>query len=268
MSIYTEQIDTLDIKIFDAIKSQTSEGDRLSLLAVQRATARIHAEFSYLEIGSYLGGSIQPYLLDDRCKKIYSIDPRPSQHSDDRSPEYVPYYEDNSSETMLDNLKGIGHGDIGKIECIDSDASEIDPTLIKNAPEIAFIDGEHTKAAVLSDFRFCEQVVSSSGTIVFHDFSIIYPSILDACKYLRKKSCKFIALKLENDIFAIFFDIERIRLDPYLLYFYRTNRHFVKMFQIKIQLKRILPNNAIHVLRAIRNLLAGKTAMAPKNRTM
>jgi hypothetical protein len=253
MSKQTDQIDALDISVFEAIPSQTSDGDRRSLLAIQRITARKHGEFNYLEIGSHLGGSIQSYLLDERCKRIYSIDPRPKQQPDDRSPGYVAYYQDNSSGRMLALLRSIGHGDIAKIECIELDASEIPANGIKDRPEIAFIDGEHTKAAVLSDFCFCEQIVSSAGTIAFHDFGIIYPAILDICRSLRKKHRPFVPLKLEGGVFAIFFDADKIHQDPYLALLYKRNRHFLSKFLMKTQLKRIIPKPALNGLRAIHN---------------
>jgi hypothetical protein len=87
-----QRIEELSVDLFDGIPSQTSLADRRSLLAVQRATARRHPEYAYLEIGSHLGGSIQPYLLDPRCSAISSIDPRPSEQPDDRSPGFVVRY--------------------------------------------------------------------------------------------------------------------------------------------------------------------------------
>jgi hypothetical protein len=143
---------------------------------------------------------------------------------------------------MLALLKGIDHGDISKIDCIDSDASKIDPIRIRDTPEILFIDGEHTKAAALSDFRFCEEVAATSGTIVFHDFSIIYPAIVDVCRQLKRKHRSHIPLKLEDDVFAIFFDVDKIRMDPYLTRLYRKNRNFLCFFLLKQRVKQILPN--------------------------
>jgi len=43
-----------------------------SLLAVQRAVARKHGEYTYLEIGSHLGGSLQPHLATIDAKGSYS----------------------------------------------------------------------------------------------------------------------------------------------------------------------------------------------------
>jgi hypothetical protein len=255
MDTYSGRIEALDVGLFDAVPSQTSTGDRRSLLAIQRVTAQKHGEFSYLEIGSHLGGSIQPYLLDDRCTKIYSIDPRPTQQQDDRAAGFVYAYPDNSSARMLGLLKDIGHGDISKIECIDSAASEVDPARIRNVPEILFIDGEHTKTAVLSDFRFCEQVASSSGTIVFHDFNIIYSAITEVCRHLDQKNRDYVPLKLEDNVFAVFFDPDKIQRDPYLAAMHRKHRHLLPLFFLSARLKRILPEPALRAIRAIRNRL-------------
>ena len=77
-------IENLDITIFDKIPSQTSEIDRRCLLAIQRHIRNNRDFYNYLEIGSHLGGSIQPHLLDHKCKHILSIDPRPTKQADDR----------------------------------------------------------------------------------------------------------------------------------------------------------------------------------------
>jgi hypothetical protein len=230
MVTYSQQIDSLNVAIFEAIPSQTSTADKRSLLAIHRTTGQKHKEFSYLEIGSHLGGSIQPYLLDDRCIKVYSIDPRPREQPDDRSPGCVAHYDGNSSERMIFLLKSIGDGDIDKIECIESDASEVDPARILNAPEILLIDGEHTKRAVLSDFRFCAKVASQSGTIAFHDFFIIYPAIVDIFEQLDRERRSYVPLKLEDNVFAIFFDQDKIRMDPYLESLHKKNRDFLPNF--------------------------------------
>lgn len=52
------RIDRLDITLFDHVFSDTSASDRRALLAAQRAVARAHGEYVYLEIGSHLGGTI------------------------------------------------------------------------------------------------------------------------------------------------------------------------------------------------------------------
>src|SRR4029079_6423764 len=95
-------IANLDLSLFEQIESQSTDSDRASLLACQLAVRELRPKYNYLEIGSYIGGSIQPYLLAVRCERIFSIDKRPHSRPDERGIDYV--YEHNSTERMLQNL--------------------------------------------------------------------------------------------------------------------------------------------------------------------
>ena len=66
MNSFIDRVETLDLSLFGRILSQTTDDDRRSLLAVQRAVAKAHRTYTYLEIGSHMGGSIQPHLVDAR----------------------------------------------------------------------------------------------------------------------------------------------------------------------------------------------------------
>jgi hypothetical protein len=255
MNDWIERINKLDLSVYKAILSSTSTGCKRSLLAVQRATAKKHKKYAYLEIGSHLGGTIQPHLVDDRCRRIYSIDPRPSQVMDDRSPGYIAHYDNNSTERMLTMLGSLGYGDLTKIECFELDASEVDPEKIRPRPEIVFIDGEHTKSAVISDFQFCSKVVSENGTIMFHDVKVIYPAILDICSLLDKKHHSHVALRLEGLIFAIFFDSDLVHADPYLSLLQKKNKNFLLKLRVKHWLKQHLPTTFLKLSRKQRNAI-------------
>ena len=91
----SKRIRGLDLSLFDAIPS---------LLGVHRAVMNKHGRFAYLEIGSHLGGSIQPYLLNSASLRIYSIDRRPSSQPDERERDCTVSYPENSTELMLHNL--------------------------------------------------------------------------------------------------------------------------------------------------------------------
>ena len=84
MSSSEERIEWLDTSLFHGIPTISSEGDRLSWLTIQRAVRRVKAEYAYLEIGSFVGGSLQQYYLDPKCRVIYSIDKRPERLPDER----------------------------------------------------------------------------------------------------------------------------------------------------------------------------------------
>jgi hypothetical protein len=255
MNDWTDRVEALDLSLFNAISSQTSEGDRRSLLAVQRAIARGHNEYVYLEIGSHLGGTIQPYLADERCRKIYSIDPRPSQQPDDRSPGYIATYENNSSERMLEILENTGLGDVQKIESIELDASEVELNQILQSPQITFIDGEHTRKAVISDFSFCRQVISRDGVILFHDFYTICPAILEICDQLSKENKKYTSVKLEDNVFAIFLDENILAADSHLTSLYNRDRHFMTRLRMKMWFNLPLLRPLFRLLKGIRRVV-------------
>ena len=62
--VYEQRIERLDLSLFDSVPTQSTAGDRLSWLALQRAVRGATPGYTYLEIGSYNGGSIQQHLLD------------------------------------------------------------------------------------------------------------------------------------------------------------------------------------------------------------
>jgi len=233
------RVDALDVSLFEAIDSQTHEPERRSLLALQRATARRHGRYAYLEIGSHLGGSIQPHLLDARCARVFSIDPRPGQQPDDRSPGCRIDYVDNSTGRMLGLLKALAPDAVAKIECFESDAARMDPARIGEQPQLVFIDGEHTRGAALSDFRFCSRVVAADGVIAFHDFDYIYPAILEICRALKRTHPRCLPLKLDGTVFALFYDPSLVRADPYLSALLARNRNFLLRFRLRTWTERL-----------------------------
>lgn len=183
MRNFEQLISNLDLKLFEKISSQSTEEDKKSFLALQLATRELHSDYNYLEIGSHIGGSIQPHLLDDKCAKIYSIDKRPLQQPDERGIDYV--YQNNSTERMLEHLKKVAPEKLDKVTTIDGDTREINPSQIKDKIQLCFIDGEHTDSTVVSDFKFCLEVLDENGLIFFHDAQITYNGIAECIKFLK-----------------------------------------------------------------------------------
>ena len=190
----------LDLKVFERIPSQTSDNDKRSLLACRSAVSNLQQPYIYLEIGSYLGGSLQPFLLDKNCLKIYSIDKRPVSQPDERGVNFV--YQNNSTERMLDNLRKVSP-DLSKIVCLDGDVSEIETGKIEQQPNFCFIDGEHTDTAVWNDFQFCLKVMEPNGVIAFHDAAVIYKGLQNIINFLQEKKIKFHAYNLPDIMFVI-----------------------------------------------------------------
>lgn len=257
MDDFPSDLERLSLTLFDDIPSQTGFDDRQALLTVQRAVARRAPTYSYLEIGSHLGGSLQPYVVDPRCTKIYSIDARPAQQPDDRAPGFVATYEDNSSARMLQLLRARNKGNPDKIVCFDRDASQVDVNQIVPAPQIVFIDGEHTNAAVRSDFAFCARVMSETAVVLFHDFSIVYVAILAIVAELRHARRPHVAMKLDGDVFGIFFDPSLVHEDERLRAHKKREIRALARFFAKRLVKRSLPSPLLTRAKSVRARLRG-----------
>lgn len=201
MQNFEQLISNLDLKLFEKISSQSTDEDKQSFLAVQFAVRGLCPNYNYLEIGSHIGGSIQPHLLDDKCRKIYSIDKRPQQQPDERGIDYV--YRNNSTGRMMEHLKKVAPEKIEKILTIDGDTREINASEVEDKIQLCFIDGEHTDAAVVSDFKFCLKVLDENGVIFFHDAQITYNGIAECVKFLENSGRKFRAYNLPHVVFVL-----------------------------------------------------------------
>jgi len=199
MTDFENAINSLELSLFKAIESQSTDDDKRSLLACQLATRLLRRPYTYLEIGSYLGGSIQPHLLDSACERIFSIDKRPESQPDERGLAYT--YRNNSTARMLENLSAVAPTE--KIRTIDGSTSEIDPSVIDRPVDVCFIDGEHTDEAVVADFNFCRKVLADSGAIIFHDATITYNGIDRCIKLLNESGVSYRAYSLPSIVFVI-----------------------------------------------------------------
>lgn len=215
MQNFEQLLSDLDLKLFEKIPSQSTDEDKRSFLAVQLAVRELFDGYKYLEIGSYLGGSIQPHLLDEKCAKIYSIDKRPPQQPDERGIDYV--YQNNSTARMIEHLKKVAEDKLDKLETIDGDTRQLKPAEITDKIQFCFIDGEHTDSAVVSDFNFCLDVLDENGIIVFHDAQITYNGIAECVKSLEESGRKFRAYSLPHIVFVIEIGDFPIHKNPVIL---------------------------------------------------
>lgn len=254
---FQERISQLDPSLFDSVLSQTGLGDRRSLLAVQDLITQRHGVYHYLEIGSYMGGTIQPHLADERCEKIYSIDPRPEHSPDERPQKSFAEYKDNSTKKMLQGLRASDLGDVKKIQTFEKDASEIGDSAIAKAPLISFIDGEHTRVAVLSDYAFCIQVTDPRGVILFHDLGVIHVAVREICRELKRQGQPHVATKLEGSVFGIFLDPSLVEESALLKSMVKKGRYFFLWWRFRCQLYRILPRSIFEGLRSVWKKMKG-----------
>ena len=243
---FARRLKTLDVGLFSAIQSQSCDDDKRSWLALQNTTRDLLGEYSYLEIGSYLGGRIQPYLLDPKCRNIYSIDARKSA-PDVRSVS-VSYF-GNSEEEMVKSLCSLDSVQIAKLTCIKSDARCVDPGTIKNKPALCFIDGEHTRDAVISDFQFCRKVAAVDSVIYFHDDIVLYEALGEIVHRLKTQGIPFRALKLGGVTFALTFG-NFVRAFSRVKPITRDGKRFLKQLLLRQYVRESLP-------KGVRSLIGG-----------
>ncbi len=211
-----QKIETLDISIFDEISSQTTEEDKKSMLSVQTAVRNHRPQYNYLEIGSYLGGSIQPHLVDPQCKSVVSIDKRPKTQPDERGFDWT--YLQNSTARMMENLKRVAADNLDKIKTIDGSTDELKPEEVGFLADLCLIDGEHTDVAMKRDFEFCLSILNpNGGLIMFHDAQITYNGIFEALEDLTARGIRFKAYNLPHVIFAVEIGDFPIHDHPYIV---------------------------------------------------
>ncbi len=236
-----QRVDALDLSLFSTVPSQTSDPEKRSLLAVQRAVARSFGSYRYVEIGSHLGGSLQPHVIDPRCVAIHSIDLRPQAAPDDRGKEFVKLFKDNSTAKMLENLKAVDAQGIAKIRTYDMDSKDVPRSSFTEKVQLAFIDGEHTRAAVIRDHELCYSALADGGVILYHDLYIVFPGLMDIMAALRAKGIHFRPVKLERSIFGLFFDPAIIEQDDFLRECAARNQGELDRLTRRQRLKRMAP---------------------------
>jgi hypothetical protein len=203
------RVEALDLELFSAIKTQSSAADRRSWLAIQRAIRR--SGYVYLEIGSYLGGSLQQHLVDPQCRQLYSIDDRPLYSPDARG-QGITYRA--ATEDMFRSLRQVASVD--RLVTFESDARAVDRARITRAPTFCFIDGEHTIDAVTSDFSFCLEICDPNAAIAIHDAPLIIPGLRAIVARLRRSRIPFATRKVRDAAtFVIFLRDSPARADPF-----------------------------------------------------
>jgi hypothetical protein len=182
-----------DLEYFFPVPSQTSSTEKLFLLGAMRLVRKTGA-YNYLEIGSFRGGSLTPFLMDPACKMILSIDDRGRVQPDERGISYD--YTRWTSQLMLDELHSNSIS-TDKLRTFDGCINELDDNYATSF-ELAFIDGEHTDEACFRDFLWTFPLLNSNSIIVFHDSGLIYKSLKIIMLYLDKAKVGYTFFKGAN----------------------------------------------------------------------
>ena len=195
-----ERIEAGDVSLFDCIETQNTSDDRNSLLQLQLAVRR-GGPYAYLEVGSHVGGTLQPHVVDPLCIEIISVDARPASQPDQRGKIFD--YPENSTARMLESLATVPGANLRKIRTFDSDVSRLTADDIRTRPAYCFIDAEHTDSAVQADFDACFRLLGGVGIFCFHDAWILYQDLSGIIKSLEERGIAFKCLHLPDSVFLI-----------------------------------------------------------------
>lgn len=217
------------------LDSQTTDQDKISLLKIRDVFSSL-GFYKYLEIGSYLGGSIYPFARDEKCIEILSIDKRHRNVPDERGASYD--YTEISIEHMLDNLKSV-NAPIEKIVNFDGDISEC--TDISSDFDLAFIDGEHTDEACFRDFLYVDKFLKRDSIVAFHDSTLIFGALRLINVLLGAKFEKFKFIKIKNSEISLIirgewmdFDFKSLlSIDENIKNFYIESERIMLMSNLK-----------------------------------
>ncbi len=175
-------IETLDIAVFQ-VETHSTLNDRASFLRVQTLARSVFGRYIYLEIGSHIGGSLFPHLIDPACEAAVSVDPRPAALPDERAE--LIHYPQNSTARMIDVLsERLPSAAMAKLTTIESDVSAVRPEAVEPKATLAFIDGVHTNTSCFSDFAGVLQLMKPDCIVCFHDANLIADAIINAERFL------------------------------------------------------------------------------------
>ncbi len=187
---------------FFPVPTQTTDEDKTFLLAALGLMRRENPTFSFLEIGSYRGGSLAPFLMDSSCDRIVSIDERGRALSDERGKKID--YTGFTQQAMVEALHARGVP-TDKLIMFDGSIERYDGSGGASF-DLAFIDGEHTDAACFRDFLWTLPLMRPDSIVMFHDRTFIHNALRLIDIYLRKdgRPCRTIH-KADSEMSAIAF---------------------------------------------------------------
>lgn len=249
-------IETLDIAVFQ-VDTGSTLSDRTSFLRVQNFARSTLGRYVYLEVGSDIGGSLLPHLIDPACEAVISVDLRPATQPDERAE--VFHYPDNTAARMVALLSDKLPPDaMAKLITIDSDVSNVPPQSIETKATLALIDAEHTNTACFSDFVGVLGLMKPDCIISFHDANLIADAIVNAERFLDHLGITHETVFLPDTVAVMglgsLASAVRDQLQPYALdretYLDRSQRqlwsHITKVHSPKIhaEIERLHSDNA------------------------
>ncbi len=176
------------------ILSQTSDSDKVVLLQLKDLMPE---GYRYLEIGSFMGGSLVPFLRDPRCIDVLSVDVREQVVADERGIKYN--FKGMPVESMLAELAKHGV----PTDKLENFGGCIDAYTYTHAFDLIFIDGEHTDVACFRDFVHAMEHARRDAIVAFHDSTLIHKALQINQEYLRVTAEPFKFFKVHGSEIAM-----------------------------------------------------------------
>jgi len=155
--------------------------------------------------------------------------------------------------------------DRAKVVSFDCDASEVSPADIATRPAWCLIDGEHTNAAVQSDFEACLRLAGTEAVVAFHDACYVFAGIQAIKQQLAARAIRFRGYLLPGSVYAILLGDSAGTFAGDLAPHARDEQCYFREFRLDLRRERV--KNAIYrvpglarVLRAVRRRLTSPSA--------
>lgn len=205
------------------VVTQTTKSDRIVLIMlrelakqivatanpISRRLRRAGGKLAYLELGSYLGGTLAQYLLDEQVGSVVSVDKRVTRQWDERNSYFE--YDGVTTQLMLDRLHAAtGPNCVSKLICFDGGSREFAASAEARRHigrvDVVMIDAEHTHSAVFHDFVNLLPFLRRDGFVLFHDAQIIFQGLQNIIRFLEYKNASFTTKNLKDHVYAIGFN--------------------------------------------------------------
>lgn len=221
----------MDINKEFPVDTQTTYVDKIAIATVKNILKDNKKEYTYCEIGSFLGGSLAPFLMDDNCVDILSIDERNRRQPDERGAKFD--YGGITHQTMIDNL--LKHNlKVDKLRTFDGSINDYNGD---EKFDLIFIDGEHTDYACFRDFIYCVKFLKSPSIVMFHDSNLVYKSLKIIQELLNSNKAEYKFIKVKNSSVSFIFFGEFIK--------------YHSMFEIEENLEQFYINSESEILNEV-----------------
>lgn len=174
----------LELKLFGPTTHYEQPTHIEAFIAVQRLVREI-GQYSYIEVGSARGASLEPHLIDPKCDSAMSIDLRVVQQWDERGTHF--YYAGETTSGMIRDLqKHCTAQELTKLQTVDGSSAEIGKLVREGKRfQIGLIDAEHTNTAVFDDFANLYPAMANDSCILFDDANLVFAAIENAGRALQ-----------------------------------------------------------------------------------